>query len=51
MQIAFWKYKVLWIMLIDFILALLNFSETHLQIQDAPWIEVTISFFYGAPWT
>ena len=37
-------------MLIDFTLTLLNFSETHLQIQAAPRTEVTIYFFYGAPY-
>ena len=36
-------------MLIDFTLTLLNLSETHLQIQAAPRIGVTICFFYGAP--
>ena len=43
-------------MLVGFNLALLNLtqnslSETHLQIQAAPRIEVAICFFYGAPWT
>ena len=36
-------------MLIDFSLTLLNLCETHLQVQAAPRIEVTICFFYGAP--
>ena len=41
-------------MRIDFNLVLLNLtqnslSETHLQIQAAPPIEVVICFFYGAP--
>ena len=36
-------------MLIDFTLTVVNLSETYLQIQATPRIEVTICFFYGAP--
>ena len=55
-QIAFQKYKMFWILLVDFNLTLLNLRpnsvpETHLQIQAAPRIEVAICFFYEAPCT
>ena len=37
-------------MLVDFTLTLLKLSETNLQIQVALQIQVTICFFYGAPY-
>ena len=49
-KVVFRKYKVFWIMLVDFNLTLLNsIPGTHLQIQAASRIEVVICFFYGAP--
>ena len=50
-QIRFRKYKVFWIMLVDFKLSQNFLPETHLQIQPAPLIEVATCFFYGAPCT
>ena len=38
-------------MLVDFNLTQNSLSETHLQIQAAPRIDVAICFFYGPPCT
>ena len=55
-KIVFRKYKVFWIMLVDFNLTLLNLTEkslpeTNLQIQAATSTDVAICCFYGAPCT
>ena len=55
-QVVLQKYNVLWIMLVDFNLTLLNLTpnsmpETHLEIQAALWKEVPICLFCGGPCT